>query len=96
MPARIHSFAPASPVGGFRVAALSVSSMSTAPWGFTSTEPVALATTVGSVALSAPILTASGTDVTDAFRMYLRPLLGSGLPDAYRLRPNPVAKVLRP
>ena len=39
-------------------------------------------------------ITASGTDVTDAFRMYLRPLLGSGLPDAYRLRPAPVAKVL--
>ena len=36
----------------------------------------------------------SGTDVTDAFRLYLRPLLGSGLPDAYRLRPAPVAKVL--
>jgi ATP-dependent phosphofructokinase / diphosphate-dependent phosphofructokinase len=38
----------------------------------------------------------SGTDVTDAFRLYLRPLLGSGMPDAHRLRPNPVAKVLRP
>lgn len=38
----------------------------------------------------------SGTDVTDAFRMYLRPLLGSGMPDAFRLRPNPVPKVLRP
>lgn len=37
----------------------------------------------------------SGTDVTDAFRMYLRPLLGSGMPDAFRLRPNAVAKVLR-
>jgi ATP-dependent phosphofructokinase / diphosphate-dependent phosphofructokinase len=36
----------------------------------------------------------SGTDVTDAFRLYLRPLLGSGLSDAYRLRPAPVAKVL--
>ena len=35
-----------------------------------------------------------GTDVTDAFRLYLRPLLGSGLTDAYRLRPAPVAKVL--
>jgi 6-phosphofructokinase 1 len=35
----------------------------------------------------------NGTDVTDAFRLYLRPLLGSGLPDAYRLRPAPVAKV---
>jgi len=35
-----------------------------------------------------------GTDVTDAFRMYLRPLLGSGMPDAFRLRHNPVAKVL--
>ncbi len=40
-------------------------------------------------------ITPSGTDVTDAFRLYLRPLLGSGMPDAFRLRPNPVAKVLR-
>jgi len=40
-------------------------------------------------------ISASGTDVTDAFRLYLRPLLGSGLPDAFRLRPNPVAKVLK-
>lgn len=37
----------------------------------------------------------SGTDVTDAFRLYLRPLLGAGMPDAYRLRPAPVAKVLQ-
>jgi len=36
-----------------------------------------------------------GTGVTDAFRMYLRPLLGSGMPDAYRLRPAPVAKILK-
>ncbi|HMR70163.1 MAG TPA: 6-phosphofructokinase, partial [Rubrivivax sp.] len=34
----------------------------------------------------------SGTDVTDAFRLYLRPLLGSGMPDAFRLRMAPVAK----
>jgi 6-phosphofructokinase 1 len=40
-------------------------------------------------------ITASGTDITDAFRLYLRPLLGSGMPDAYRLRHNPVAKVLK-
>ncbi len=39
-------------------------------------------------------IASNGTDVTDAFRMYLRPLLGSGLPDAFRLRHNPVAKVL--
>ena len=39
-------------------------------------------------------ITESGTDVTDAFRMYLRPLLGSGMPDAFRLRPNAVPKVL--
>ena len=39
-------------------------------------------------------ITADGTDVTDAFRLYLRPLLGSGLPDAFRLRPNAVAKIL--
>jgi 6-phosphofructokinase 1 len=36
----------------------------------------------------------SGTDITDAFRMYLRPLLGSGMPDAYRLRLNSVDKIL--
>ena len=36
----------------------------------------------------------SGTDVTDAFRLYLRPLLGSGMPDAHRLRPAPVEKIL--
>ena len=39
-------------------------------------------------------LASNGTDVTDAFRLYLRPLLGSGMPDAYRLRPNKVEKVL--
>ncbi len=38
----------------------------------------------------------SGTDVTDQFRLYLRPLLGSGMPDAYRLRPNPVPRILKP
>lgn len=38
---------------------------------------------------------ASGTDVTDAFKLYLRPLLGSGMPDAFRLRAAPVAKVLK-
>lgn len=35
-----------------------------------------------------------GTHVTDAFRLYLRPLLGSGMPDAFRLRPNAVPKIL--
>jgi 6-phosphofructokinase len=55
-------------------------------------ESVAGKTRVMDDAFIAP----SGTDVTDAFRLYLRPLLGSGMPDAYRLRPSPVAKVLRP
>ncbi|GAB4213503.1 MAG: 6-phosphofructokinase [Rhodoferax sp.] len=41
-------------------------------------------------------IASSGTDVTDAFRLYLRPLLGSGMPDAFRLRHNPVARVLKP
>ena len=40
-------------------------------------------------------IAASGTDVTDAFRLYLRPLLGSDMPDAFRLRAHPVAKVLK-
>ena len=37
----------------------------------------------------------SGTDVTEAFRRYLKPLLGSGMPDAHRLRAAPVAKILK-
>jgi 6-phosphofructokinase 1 len=37
---------------------------------------------------------AAGTGVTDAFHAYLRPLLGSGVPDAHRLRAAPVAKIL--
>jgi 6-phosphofructokinase 1 len=40
-------------------------------------------------------IAAGGTDVTDAFRLYLRPLLGSGMPDAFRLRPSPVPRVLK-
>jgi 6-phosphofructokinase len=39
-------------------------------------------------------ISAAGTDVTDAFRQYLRPLLGAGLPEAHRLRAAPVAKIL--
>jgi 6-phosphofructokinase 1 len=39
-------------------------------------------------------ITESGTDVTDAFRLYLRPLLGSGMPDAFRLRRHTVEKRL--
>ncbi len=38
-------------------------------------------------------ITGNGTDVTDAFRLYLRPLLGAGLPEAFRLRGAPVAKL---
>ncbi len=41
-------------------------------------------------------IAANGTDITDAFRLYLRPLLGSGMPDAYRLRLNKVDKILNP
>jgi len=40
-------------------------------------------------------ISASGTDVTDAFRLYLRPLLGSGMADAFRLRPAAVPKILK-
>jgi 6-phosphofructokinase len=35
-----------------------------------------------------------GTGVSDAFCRYLRPLLGSGMPDVHRLRQHPVARVL--
>jgi ATP-dependent phosphofructokinase / diphosphate-dependent phosphofructokinase len=40
-------------------------------------------------------ISANDTDVTDAFRLYLRPLLGSGMPEAYRLHLNPVQKILK-
>ncbi len=39
-------------------------------------------------------IAAGGFGVTDAFVRYLSPLLGSGLPDACRLRRSPVAKLL--
>ena len=39
-------------------------------------------------------ISANGTDVTDEFRLYLRPLLGSGMHEAHRLRSNPVQKIL--
>ncbi len=39
-------------------------------------------------------IAAGGNDVSDAFRQYLQPLLGSGLPEAQRLRATPVARVL--
>ena len=39
-------------------------------------------------------ISANGTDVTDEFRLYLRPLLGSGMPEVHRLRSNPVQKIL--
>lgn len=35
-----------------------------------------------------------GNDVTPAFQLYLRPLLGSAMPDSHRLRAPAVAKVL--
>ncbi|MEO5362520.1 MAG: 6-phosphofructokinase [Magnetococcus sp. DMHC-8] len=37
----------------------------------------------------------SGTDVTDAFRLYLQPLLGSRMPETFRLRAPIVPKVLK-
>jgi ATP-dependent phosphofructokinase / diphosphate-dependent phosphofructokinase len=42
------------------------------------------------------LISACGTDVTPAFERYLRPLLGSGMPDGFRLRAAPVAKILKP
>jgi len=40
-------------------------------------------------------IAAAGNDVTAAFLDYLRPLLGSALPQAARLRAVPVEKVLK-
>ena len=41
------------------------------------------------------LIAGSGTDVTDAFRAYLQPLLGSGMPQTHRLRAPAVDKVLK-
>jgi 6-phosphofructokinase 1 len=41
------------------------------------------------------LIAASGTDVTEAFRHYLAPLLGADMPETHRLRGAPVEKVLR-
>ena len=46
--------------------------------------------------MPAEFIAPSGHDVTDDFLMYLRPLLGSGMPDAFRLRSNRVPKILKP
>ena len=40
-------------------------------------------------------INAEGNNVTDDFRYYLRPLLGSGYPVSHRLRAPKVSKVLR-
>ena len=40
-------------------------------------------------------ISAAGNDVTDKFWLYLRPLLGSGMPEVARLRLNKVPKILK-
>jgi 6-phosphofructokinase len=40
-------------------------------------------------------ISADGNDVTGAFDAYLRPLLGADVPQAHRLRANPVEKILK-
>ena len=59
-------------------------------------ELLPLATVAGKTrTMEDEFINEAGTGVTDAFRLYLRPLLGSAMPDAFRLRPNPVPKVLK-
>ena len=45
--------------------------------------------------MSDDFIAAAGNHVTPAFEAYLRPLLGSGMPQAARLRQTPVAKILK-
>ncbi|WP_130470681.1 6-phosphofructokinase [Candidatus Magnetaquicoccus inordinatus] len=40
-------------------------------------------------------ISATGTDVTDAFQLYLQPLLGSRMPETFRLRAPIVPKVMK-
>ncbi len=58
-------------------------------------ELLALAAVAGKTrVMEDAFITADGTGVTEAFRHYLRPLLGADLPDPFRLRAQPVAKIL--
>jgi 6-phosphofructokinase 1 len=45
--------------------------------------------------MPAEFINNEGNDVTDQFLLYLRPLLGSGMPEVARLRLNKVPKVLQ-
>jgi ATP-dependent phosphofructokinase / diphosphate-dependent phosphofructokinase len=58
-------------------------------------EVVPLETVAGKTrVMEDELIAASGTDVTEAFLRYLRPLVGSDLPASHRLRARPVAKIL--
>ena len=57
---------------------------------------LSLETVAGKTRVMEDEFIAAGFGVTDAFRQYLTPLLGSGMPDACRLRLNPVARILNP
>ena len=46
--------------------------------------------------MEAELISACGTDVTEAFHAYLRPLLGHGFPETFKLRAPAVLKVLKP
>ena len=45
--------------------------------------------------MEAEFITAAGTDVTPAFLDYLRPLLGNGLPETFKLRAPAVPRLLQ-
>ena len=58
-------------------------------------ELVTLETVAGKTrVMEDEFINAAGNGVTPAFHQYLKPLLGSGMPQAHRLRPNKVAKIL--
>lgn len=58
-------------------------------------ELVTLETVAGKTrVMEDEFINAAGNGVTKAFHDYLRPLLGSGMPEAHRLRQNKVAKIL--
>ena len=59
-------------------------------YGFTALEELAGKTRT----MPDAFIAESGTDVTDAFRQYLCPLLGSGMPKIQRLQRHPVPKIL--
>ena len=82
---------------GDPAATIAARSPSTAPASTRSTTSSRRSRTIAGKTKVMPdeFIAANGHDVTDKFLLYLRPLLGSGMPEISRLRLNKVPKILK-